>query len=224
MLLNASSIRDRSQPLTVGRRFLLGVAVLIVGGWAIGQAFIGTGVSHHDEALARLQIAMLEGDDAAFDAARSEPSSVLTPADLEDALRLAAVYGNESCFTRLLAGGVNPNAADDRGNTTLMLLAIRSVRSDTLPMAHQLLDAGADVNAIDDWGRTALMKAVATKRTEIVRFLLEHGARVQGNDLDGESALSEAFRTGDAEIIELIDQAVEKSRHRAKSDAGRRIG
>ena len=214
-------IAHRTRSRLLGVRFLFGVVVLIVGGWAIGLTCIGTGASPRDQAVQRLQTALLEGDDSTFDAACSEQPCVLAQRDLENALRMAAIYRNEPCLCRLLAAGVDPNAADDCGNTPLMLLA---AGPDGLATVRQLVDGGADVNASDNRGRTALMKAIAARQIRMVGFLLDHGARVQPIDEGGESALSEAFRTGDVAVIGLIEQAIEKSRRRAKSDPGRRIG
>lgn len=51
------------------------------------------------------------------------------------------------------------------------------------------------------------MAAVASKRTEIVRFLIESGANVNPENRAGEKVLKLAMRKGNLEVIKLLRDA-----------------
>ena len=90
------------------------------------------------------------------------------------ALSEAAVFGDVNIIQRLLRAGADPDSANRRGQTALMLVA----RTSNVAAARALLKAGAKVNAIETTkGQTALMWAAAESQPDMVRELLQHGAR-----------------------------------------------
>jgi ankyrin repeat protein len=196
---------------------------LFCGGLAIGWGCIDFSTARRARAITRLEEAVLQGDVSELAATRAAESGQLTRDDLEEALRLSALYRREAHVRQLLCDGVDPNAGNENGRTALMMLA---VCSDSIPMARMLIDAGANVNAADYSGRTALMYAADVGEDRMVEFLIDEGAQVQGIDAQGRSALSEAIDSGDDALIHRIEraEAQEISRPRAKNAVGGRIG
>ncbi len=90
-------------------------------------------------------------------------------------LSLAATNGSLEMVERLLKAGANPNLAMSTGETPLM----SAVRAGSVPVVKALLAAGADANA-KGGGRdqTALMWAVAQKKHDIAKVLIDHRAAV----------------------------------------------
>ena len=126
-----------------------------------------------DEAAMRLcELIRQDEHDAALEEIRKRPSIVnargprgTTP------LMYAALYGDVTMLTAMLAAGADPNIRNDSGSTAL-LWAIEDVDKMRL-----LLERGAHVNTASDFGRTPLMLATALGRSEqVVRLLLDHGA------------------------------------------------
>jgi ankyrin repeat protein len=90
-------------------------------------------------------------------------------------LYLACVNRNAAMVDKLLAAGANANAALLNGETVLMMCA----RAGAAAAVKSLLVRGADVNAKEPLhSQTALMWAVAQKRPEVVKVLLETGANI----------------------------------------------
>ena len=88
-------------------------------------------------------------------------------------LYLACMNRNAVLVEKLLAAGANPNAALLKGETVLMMCA----RSGNASAVKALLIHGADVNATEaQHSQNALMWAVAQRRPEVVKVLLEAGA------------------------------------------------
>ena len=88
-------------------------------------------------------------------------------------LYLACMNRNAVLVEKLLAAGANPNAALLKGETVLMMCA----RSGNAAAVKALLIRGADVNATEaQHSQNALMWAVAQRRPEVVKVLLEAGA------------------------------------------------
>lgn len=96
--------------------------------------------------------------------------------------------GAETC----LRAGANPDAADSRGKTPLIIAA---GRGDTR-LAHLLLQAGAHINAHDAYGRTPLHEAARYGQTACIRLLLQHGADIHSKDAHGRTALMLATQHG----------------------------
>lgn len=85
----------------------------------------------------------------------------------------------------LIGSGANINAADNLGQTPLML-AVDHYQSD---MVSQLLLAGADVNLCDRAGRTVLHSACKCLDTSLARSFLEKGGNPNAQDIGGSTPL-----------------------------------
>lgn len=114
----------------------------------------------------------------------------------------------------LLGKGADVNAANQRGETALILAATQFE-----PAAAQLLlQKGADVNAKTKAGRTALMQAIDQPKEfdndkhvvyspQIAKLLIAAGADVNARDADGNSALTFAGKRGYQDMVAALQQA-----------------
>jgi uncharacterized protein len=90
-------------------------------------------------------------------------------------LMLAAGNASAGMVARLLTAGANPNARLESGETVLMTAS----RTASAEAVRSLLTAGANPNASESWReQTALMWAVARRRPDVVRALIDGGADV----------------------------------------------
>lgn len=80
-----------------------------------------------------------------------------------------------------LEKGVDPNKADNEGNTPLLLAA--SGRD--AKYIEGLLSKVKNINAVNEKGQSALTRAVATSSAEVVSLLLKNGANSKVTDTDG---------------------------------------
>ncbi|MGH9604735.1 MAG: ankyrin repeat domain-containing protein, partial [Terracidiphilus sp.] len=118
-------------------------------------------------------------------------------------LMYAALYGDADEVRSLLAGGADPNLANDDGATALMWAAY------DLKKTKLLIERGAAVNAQSSDKRTALLVASGKfGNSPVVNLLLEHGADPSAHSpgLVGwdVTPLAEAAYVGDASIMKLL--------------------
>ena len=120
----------------------------------------------------------------------------------------------------LLQKGANPNLADKKGMTPLMLATqLRFVDG-----VRILLQRGAAVNARNDQGETPLIRAVQLRDAELVRLLLSKGADADMTDtLAGLSARDYAARDRRASGI-LAEIEKQDDTADASKDSGRFFG
>jgi len=96
-----------------------------------------------------------------------------------------AVARRDLLWTRfLLQKGANPNIADKRGLTPLVV----ATRLGFVDGVNALIESGARVNDANDTGETPLISAVHQKDVGIVRALLSAGADPDRADNSGRSA------------------------------------
>ena len=119
----------------------------------------------------------------------------------EEKLRTAAMDGYLIRVERLLLDGVNPQAADERGMTSLHLAAKNGHRE---VVAH-LLDHGAPMDQIRQDGVTPLFLAAQEGRREIVALFLAKGAEVnQQGRVGGVTLLHLSAYRGDQDMAALL--------------------
>jgi type II secretory pathway predicted ATPase ExeA len=116
------------------------------------------------------------------------------------ALMARAREGEVRELTRLISGGVSPNARDVGGFTALMAAIV----NDQMGAARALLDRGADVNVRAHGGITALMLAVINDRPDAVKLLLERGADINAQSGAGWTALTFAVWKHDAKLERVL--------------------
>jgi len=115
----------------------------------------------------------------------------------ELALVKAAQKGKTQEVQNLLAQGVSPNAADERGTTALM----KAAQKGQTAVLTQLLNAGADVDLRNLDGESALLLVAKNKKVNLFEQLLHAGAH------DTWRALDEVANTGNTEMVKAFIKA-----------------
>jgi ankyrin repeat protein len=136
-------------------------------------------------------------------------------------LRIALREGDREMTTLLLDYGLDPNEADENGETALhFLLGHRQNRESAMQMTRLLLDRGADIGAkaANFWDETPLFSAVRDSFTEGVRLLLDLGCDAAEKNHLGDTLLHAAAGTWDAKVVRMLLD------HGAKIDEPNRIG
>nr|XP_033785457.1 ankyrin repeat domain-containing protein 54 isoform X1 [Geotrypetes seraphini] len=138
-------------------------------------------------------------------------------------LREAANANDLETVERLLEGGADPCAADDKGRTALHFASCNG--NDRI--VYLLLRHGADPNQRDGLGNTPLHLAACTNHIPVITTLLQGGARVDALDRagrtplhlaksklnilqDGHSQSLEALRLEVKQIIQMLREYLEK--------------
>ncbi len=136
-----------------------------------GDTALLAAVMNDDLATARRQLALGAMPDAAN-------RYRVTP------LYVAALHGNASMISALLAAKADPNGLAPSGETLLMTAA----RSGDVKAMQLLIDAGARVDAREPaFQQTALMVAARTNSADAVALLLDHGADINARTAVGET-------------------------------------
>jgi ankyrin repeat protein len=112
--------------------------------------------------------------------------------------------GSESAMVEtislLLDLGIDVNARDDNGRTTLHRAAY-----DGFPAVVKiLLDRGADIDARDREGATALWWVSGIGRRDSATILVDKGADLTAQANDGTTALSRAKYNSDKAMIDFL--------------------
>lgn len=119
------------------------------------------------------------------------------------AMHYAVSHGNFDVVSILLDSKVcDINKPNKAGYTSIMLVSLAEVRSQTHANVVRRLFQLADVNIrAAQHGQTALMLAVSHGRLDMVKMLLEAGADINIQDEDGSTALMCAAEHGHIEIV-----------------------
>lgn len=121
-----------------------------------------------------------------------------------DAFLRAGVEGDVDTLKRLMAEGVDVNAANAYGYTALHYAA----GNGRLEAMQLLLDAGANVHAVcQPFGRTVLMQAAGRGGADAVKLVLTAGPRLEDRDNDGRTALMVAALAGDKDAAFALVEA-----------------
>lgn len=122
----------------------------------------------------------------------------------DTALHIAVARSDGQWIRFLLDEGADPNTRDGRGNTPLILAAMRGYRDG----AALLLAFKADINAGNDSGETALIKAVQVRSEPVVKLLVDAKAKTGVADsVTGYTALEHAERDPRARRIAALLRA-----------------
>jgi len=112
----------------------------------------------------------------------------------------AVTAGETSAATKLLDKGVDPDSADDSGNTVLMIAA----RQGDANMVSLLIRYKATVARRSAHGDTALNLAAFSGHLEVVKLLVEHGAELAPTT--GWGPLHYAAFENKAEVVKYLIQ------------------
>ncbi|HEX4069031.1 MAG TPA: ankyrin repeat domain-containing protein [Candidatus Babeliales bacterium] len=127
------------------------------------------------------------------------------------ALMLAAKDDDCSFIHILFNRKANVNAADTEGTTALMM-AVENGREHAIKCL--LKHPHIAINQQDKKGYTVLLYAFNifrnSKKKLIIKFLLDAGANPEIANHNGDTPLQAAKQTGDQEIIDLIQDAIDK--------------
>ncbi|CAH1393122.1 unnamed protein product [Nezara viridula] len=122
------------------------------------------------------------------------------------AMHYAVSNGNFDVVSILLDSKVcNINKLNAAGYTSIMLVALTKVKTETDRQVVRRLFHMADVNIrAKQHGQTALMLAVSHGRIDTVQLLLESGADINIQDEDGSTALMCAAEHGYIDIVKIL--------------------
>lgn len=117
-------------------------------------------------------------------------------------LMRAAFLGDTAATSRMLEGGVVPDATDDYGRTALIAAAANKCnRSEII---RQLCGHGCDIDATDELGMNAVTWAAISGMPSHISELVGFGATVSACDKKGTTALMHAARAGKVECVTLL--------------------
>lgn len=149
-----------------------------------------------------------ERDGAEAEKFLDEPGSVIVNTKRdgtgETALHIVVARRDETWLSYLLQKGANPNLADRKGVTPLML----ATQLGFVEGAARLIKNKASVDGTNRGGETPLIRAVQLRNPEMVRVLLKAGANPDKRDaIAGLSAREYAAQDGrNSAILGIIER------------------
>lgn len=169
---------------------------------ALSVAFIAQPVSAQFSDSYNFLKAVDERDGAEAEKYINEPGTVIinTKRDGtgETALHIVVARKDDTWLGYLLQKGANPNIADRKGVTPLML----ATQLGFVDGVNRLIKHKVPVDATNRSGETALIRAVQLRNTELVRILLKAGANPDKRDaVAGLSAREYAAQDGRGSAI-----------------------
>ncbi len=135
----------------------------------------------------KLLKAVKDNDRAEFDALVAKNQTVINARDItsgQTGMHIAVERRDIVWLTYLANQGANPNIADGKGVTPLMLAS----QLGFFDGVETLVTAGARVDIANSTGETPLILAVHRGDTQMMRILLRAGANPDRNDNSGRSA------------------------------------
>jgi ankyrin repeat protein len=131
-------------------------------------------------------------------------------------LMIACREGYPDIVKILIENNANVNAVSISKTTPLIAVAQNSImdKDDQLNIVEQLITAKANINHQDKYGKTALILAIESNSPKIVSILLLSGADINIKDQDGYNALATAELQQHSEIIEIIQDYIDKQKEK----------
>ena len=129
--------------------------------------------------------------------------SVAIDIDLESELVMAAKQGNLDKVRSLLDSGVDVNASQNDGTTSLAW-AVYNNNDDMVDLMIRAGEDGPDVNAANEYGVNPLHLACINQNSSIVGKLLRAGADPNNTKWTGESPLMTCANTGTIEAVKTL--------------------
>lgn len=121
-------------------------------------------------------------------------------AEFADSIVHLVRAGDTGRLRPLLERGVDPNLANGRGDTLLLLAAYHG----QLEVAEELLGHGAHPDTANARGQTPIAGAAFKDDAAMVELLLEHGAAVDAAGPDGQTPLILAAMYDRVDIVDLL--------------------
>jgi ankyrin repeat protein len=112
----------------------------------------------------------------------------------------AAAQNDAPRVRSLVAGGGNPNQADEQSRTALHYAAMNG----NLTIVAILIKASAKLDVKDKLGNTPLHLAADRSQTEAVQLLLDVGAPVDPENRNGMTPLMIAANRGNIQIVQVL--------------------
>ena len=179
-------------------------ALAVVAGLSLLTA-MPAGAQNYSDGYKFLQ-AVEKQDAAKAQDLLSKSSTVVNARDLSDghtALHIAVRNHAYTWLSFLLGKGADPNIADKKGVTPLMLASQSGFTDAVIALAQ----SGARVDEPNDTGETPLILAVLAKKAPMVRVLLAAGADPDHADNSGRTARDYAKASGtDSPVLAEIDR------------------
>lgn len=165
----------------------------------------------------KLLQAVEKKDRSEFDQLVAKNHTVINARDLTSgrtALHIA-VSRRDGVWLSYIAGeGANPNVADNRGVTPIMLAS----QLGWVEGVQTLIDHGAQVDVPNSTGETPLISAVHRRDTQMMRVLLQAGGNPDRTDNSGRSARDYARLDGrDSLTLAEIERSAQSPASRAEA-------
>ena len=122
-------------------------------------------------------------------AAKAAPEASAKVDGMEADVIAAAWEGEIAVVQKAVEGGVDVNAKDPAGGSSLLNLAAIRGRKD---LVAYLIEKGADLESKNNEGNTALYNAAFFCHPEVLKLLIEKGANVNVTDKQGAKAIDVA--------------------------------
>ena len=123
----------------------------------------------------------------------------LAPAP-DASLARAVQSGDRAAAIKLLAQGVDVNAAEPDGTTALQW----AVHRDDVDLIDRLLRVGAKAKTINEYGSSPMSEAAISGNVSVIEKLLKAGADVESPNADGQTALMIVARTSNIAAARLL--------------------
>lgn len=130
-----------------------------------------------------------------------------TSSSTSSALHQSILSGRLKQVKYFLKLGINVNAKDVYGRTSLMLACLSDLEDYGLKVAKLLLNYGADMNESDYMGRSAVFLACSQKREKLVELFVVKNAtllELHQKDNDGDILLNHAAVHGTPKIVQMV--------------------
>lgn len=161
------------------------LAAAVAAGSALALAVPGAAQTYSDGY--KLLQAVEKKDRAQFDELVAKNHTVINARDLSSgrtALHIAVARRDGAWLDYIAGEGANPNIADNRGVTPLMLAS----QLGWVEGVQALIEHGAHVDVPNSTGETPLISAVHRRDIPMIRALLSAGADADRTDNSGRSA------------------------------------
>ena len=174
------------------------------------------GAQNYSDGYKFLQ-AVEKKDRSEFDQLVAKNHTVINARDLSSGrtgLHIAVARRDIVWLNYIAAEGANPNIADNRGVTPVMLASQRG----WVEGLQALIKAGAHVDVPNSTGETPLISAVHQRDTQMMRVLLSAGADPDRTDNSGRSARDYAQLDGRGSVtLAEIERSASSSGNRRAS-------